>query len=375
LRSHRSLPPQRAGKEAAAGSPLWWGFRAFRGKALRRGGVVCLISCALCLFAQEGIPNFRVDVKLVTVIATVKDKYGAPAGELEKEDFTVLASGVPQEIAVFERQTGRPLSVILLFDSSPSVAKELKFEQDSAVRFIRSLLGSGANPEDRIAVLQFSEYVREVQGFTASPDRLEKAVLSIRTSGGTSMYDALYLAAHSLEGRRGRRVIVIITDGGDTTSSIGFSEALEAAQLADAVVYSIIVVPVTSDAGRNLGGENALKTMSASTGGLAFVQYDERDLDRAFRQIERDLRLQYVIGFYPRGVPPSPERFHRLEVRVNRPDMKVLARTGYFSGPDPERDGSYSAPVAIGGATPRQRSAPATAPRKKKDGQSQRSIP
>jgi len=281
--------------------------------------------------AQQEAASFRVDVKLVTVVATVKNSKGVPTGDLERGDFTVLAGGVRQDIAVFERQTDRPLSVALLFDSSPSVAKELKFEQEAALRFARSLLRSGANPADRIAVFRFSDYVKEVQGFTASIERLEKAVLSIRPEGGTSVYDALYLAAKRLEKREGRKVIVIITDGGDTTSSIKFAEALEAVQLSDAVVYSIIVVPVTSDAGRNLGGEHALITMSKSTGGLSFRQHAERDLDQAFHQIERDLRLQYLVAFYPRGVPEGPDRFHRIEVQVNRPDARVLARSGYFS--------------------------------------------
>src|SRR5262249_3229310 len=119
-------------------------------------------------------------------------------------------------------------------------------------------------------------------------------------------------------------------------------------------VYSIIVVPITSDAGRNLGGENALKTMSASTGGLAFRQYSERDLDKTFRQIERDLRVQYLLGFYPRGIPSGPERFHRIEVQVNCPSCKVLARSGFFSGPETTRALSQ-APVSMEGAPPRER--------------------
>ena len=338
----------------------------------------CLLPFASCLlpscFAQENSTTFHVDVKLVTVIATVKNMSGLPVGDLEREDFAVLVDGVEQPIAVFERQTDRPLSVVLLFDSSPSVAKELKFEQEAAVRFVRNLLGPGAHAADRIAVYRFSDYVDEVQGFTASAPLLEKAVLSIRTHGGTSMYDALYLAGQKLEKREGRKVIVIITDGGDTTSTIRFAQALEGVQLADAVVYSIIVVPITSDAGRNLGGENALKTLSASTGGFAVLQYSERDLDHTFRQIERDLRLQYVIGFYPRGIPPGPERFHHIELKVNRPGARVLARTGYFSGPDADRTFNLSPAVKLEGAASREQRSPNPG-RKHEKKPTQRSIP
>jgi Ca-activated chloride channel family protein len=291
--------------------------------------VALLVSACRLAPAQEE-PAFRVDVRLVNVVATVKNLQDAPVGDLEKEDFTLLAAGVPQRISIFERQTDRPLSVALLFDASASVAKELKFAREAAMRFIRNLLGGGANPGDRIAIYRFSHDVEEILGFAASLERLEKAVQSIQISGGTSVYDAFYLAARRLEGRQGRKVIVIITDGGDTTSSTTFHQALEAAQLADAVIYSIIVVPITSDAGRNLGGENALRTMSASTGGLAFMQYSDQDMDLTFREIERDLRIQYLIGFYPQGLPATKERFRKIELRVNRPGLRVLARSGFY---------------------------------------------
>lgn len=283
--------------------------------------------------AQE-TATFSVDVRLVNVIATVKDPSGKPVGDLEKKNFRVAAGGAPQEIAVFERHTDRPISVALLFDASLSVAKELKFEQDAAMRFLRSLLGSGANPLDAVAIYRFSSFVDKMQSFTGSLQRLREAVYLIRPESGTSVYDALYLAAEDLNGREGRKVIIIITDGGDTTSSTTYQEALEALHLADAVLYSIIVVPITSDAGRNLGGEHALRTLSGGTGGLWFRQHADKDLDEAFRQILRDLRLQYLIGFYPRGLPPGGGRFHRLEVEVDRPGVRVLARTGFFTPPE-----------------------------------------
>ena len=261
---------------------------------LRLSAWAALAAAGLCAQDQRDAPSFRADVRLVTVLATVKDARGAVVGGLEREDFTVMAAGAPQRIAVFERQTDRPLSVVMLFDSSPSVTKERRFEQDSALRFLRSLLSKGANPADRAAVYAFSSHVDQVQGFTASLARLEKAVLGIQPAAGTSVYDALYLAAHSLERREGRRVIVVITDGEDTTSDIDFAQAQEACQRADVALYGVVVVPVTVDAGRNLRGENALKAMSAATGGMAFVQHQGSDLDESFRRIERELRTQYL---------------------------------------------------------------------------------
>ncbi len=311
----------------------------------------------LCLqHPGEAQATFRVDVGLVNVLTTVKDARGGIVADLEKEDFTILAAGVPQQIAVFERQTDRPLSVMLLFDSSPSVTKERKFEQDAALRFVRNLLGRGANPADRVAVLSFSSYVNEVQGFTRTLQRLEKALLAIVPSPGTSVYDALYLAAEKLDDREGRRVIIIITDGEDTTSNISFAEAQEGCQKRDVVVYSIVVVPITADAGRNLGGENALRTLSAATGGLAFIQHRGDDLDAAFRRIERELRTQYLLAFYPRGLPPATGRFRRLEVQVGRPNLRVLSRTGYYA-PAEEATGSIlPSTVEIQARPPRERS-------------------
>lgn len=289
-----------------------------------------VVGLAAVAAAQE-TPTFSVDVKLVNVIATVKDSGGRPLGDLEKENFRLSAAGVPQQIAVFERQTDRPLSVALLFDASLSVAKELRFEQEAALRFVRSLLGEGAHPSDQVAVFSFSSYVDQVERFTASLERLRAAVYSIKPESGTSVYDALYLAAERLEKREGRKVIIIVTDGGDTTSNASYQEALQAVQLADGVVYSIIVVPITSDAGRNLGGENALKTISGATGGLWFREHADKDLDQAFQQIRRDLRVQYLLGFYPQGVPAGAGKFHRIEIQVDRAGVRVLARSGFFT--------------------------------------------
>ena len=298
-----------------------------------------LVLLAVAAPAQE-TPTFQVDVRLVNVIATVKDSSGRPIGELERANFRMLAGGVVQEIAVFERQTDRPLSVAVLFDASLSVAKELRFEQEAALRFLRNLLGKGAHPADRVAVYSFSSFVDQLVTFTAAHKRLEDAVYSIRPESGTSVYDALQLAADGLEKREGRKVIIIITDGGDTTSATSYHQALEAVQLADAVVYSMIVVPITSDAGRNLGGEHALRTISAATGGLWFRQHADRDLDAAFQQVLRDLRVQYLLSFYPRGVAPAPGSFQRIEVQVDRPGVQVLARNGYYTpseGPSANR--------------------------------------
>ena len=123
---------------------------------------------------------------------------------------------------------------------------------------------------------------------------------------------------------------MIVTDGGDTTSHTDFQRAVEAAELADAVIYPVLVVPITNEAGRNIGGENALTTLAQRTGGRVFEPSLGAALDQAFDQIVRDLRTQYLIGFYPRNVPLTKDRFHALRVTVTDPRLEVKARSGYY---------------------------------------------
>jgi Ca-activated chloride channel family protein len=278
-------------------------------------------------FAQQ--PTFRSEVKLVRLFVTVKDPSGAPTSNLNKPDFRVHDNGVEQTVSIFERQTELPLSVAVLVDVSGSTAKDLKSELDSVHRFLRAFLREG-NPDDRAALYSFNWQVVLNAAYTRNLDRLESALRKLKGEGGTSMYDAIYLASREIEERQGRHAMIIVTDGGDTTSNRDFHQALEAAHVADAVLFPIVIVPITNDAGRNIGGENALTTLAAGTGGRNFSPTLGSELDEAFQEILRDLRTQYLVGYYPKGIPPSKDRFHRVRVTVNRPNLRVLTRTGYY---------------------------------------------
>ncbi len=295
---------------------------------MRRLPLAVSLALALVLLGQEE-PLLRVNVRLVRILATARNAAGALVGSLNKEEFTVLDNGVPQQIAVFERHTEQPLSVALLVDNSGSTAKDLKFEVDSVTRFLRRLFGEG-NSKDSVALYSFNYQVVKQNHFTRNPGSLEHSLKLLHGEGGTSLYDAIYLASEELEHREGRRVLVIVTDGGDTTSSKDFHAALGAAQLADAVIYPILVVPITNDAGRNIGGENALTTLSQGTGGRVFHPSLGAALDNAFSDILQELRTQYLLAYYPKNVPLTKNRFHRIEVRVNGPELRVLARNGYY---------------------------------------------
>ncbi|PWU05560.1 MAG: hypothetical protein C5B51_14130, partial [Terriglobia bacterium] len=274
-------------------------------------------------------PVIRVNVNLVRVVATVKTQAGELVGELAKGDFQIFDNGVAQEIAVFERQTDQPLSVALMVDTSGSTAKDLRYETDSAARFLRALLGEG-NRNDTVALYSFNWQVTRHTNFSHSSVTPSNALKTLHGEAGTSLYDAIYLAAHDLEDREGRKVMVIVTDGGDTTSSTDLKKALNAAQLADAVIYPVVVIPITNDAGRNIGGENALKFMADGTGGRTFLPSLGAELDRAFSDIISELRTQYLLGFYPHNVPLNKDPFHKLETRVKRPELRVSARNGYY---------------------------------------------
>jgi Ca-activated chloride channel family protein len=287
---------------------------------------------AVCLSAPgwpQDTTTFKVNVRLVRLLATVKDANGQLIGSLSKSDFSVSDNGVPQEIAVFERQTEQPLSVAVLVDSSASTGIQLRYELDSVSKFFRALLSEG-NPEDTAALYSFNWQVTLLSSFTRRFERLDMRLKQLHSEGGTSMYDAIFLASRDIEPREGRHVMVIVTDGGDTTSVKDFHHALQAAQMADAVMYPVLVMPITNDAGRNIGGENALTTLSAGTGGRVFKPGLSAELDRAFADILRELRTQYLIGYYPKDVPPSKDRFHTLKVNVRGRNLRVLTRSGYY---------------------------------------------
>jgi Ca-activated chloride channel family protein len=299
---------------------------------------VCFFIAAFGLHAQAGAPAqpdtvIRVNVRLVRMLVTVKDASDQLVGSLNKSDFAVYDNGVKQDIAVFDRQTEQPLSVAMLVDTSGSTGIELHYELDSVSRFLRVLLSEG-NPDDTVSLYSFNWAVKQWSGYTKRFARVDQMLKQLKSEGGTSLYDAIFLASRDLEYRKGRHVMVLVTDGGDTTSYKDYHQALESAQLADTVMYPVLVVPITNDAGRNVGGENALTTLAAGTGGHVFTPSLGAQLDRAFDDILRELRTQYLIGFYPKDVPPSKDRFHTLRVTVqnnlaNR-GLRVGTRSGYY---------------------------------------------
>jgi Ca-activated chloride channel family protein len=298
-----------------------------------------LLLCAAAAPAQEQPETVKVNVRLVNVFATVVDERGAPVAGLKKDDFQVFEDGEPQKVAVFDRESELPLSIVLAVDTSLSTRKDLKLELESARRFVHSIL----RPVDVLSLYEFKETVREVVPFTHDLARIDRGIDRMQPSFGTALYDALYLGSQTLENRQGRKVMVVITDGGDTTSKVKYPEAVREAQQSEAIVYSIIVVPIEASAGRNTGGEHALIQISADTGGKYYYASDIPRLEEAFRQISEELRTQYLLAYYPTKRLFDSD-FRRIEVKVKHvpsttqtppieetPLLQVRHRSGYYT--------------------------------------------
>jgi len=257
------------------------------------------------------VPTIKVKTRLVNIPLNVADEHGAPVGGLTVDDFTLAEDGRPQRIAVFERSTTTPLSIVLAIDASESVLRDENLERKAAQHFVKALV----RPQDEVDLMDFSDTVREIVPFTNDVKRIDAGLGKLERGDATALYDAIYLASQRLGethaspmaagGDLRRRVVVLITDGGDTVKGSHYTQALEEAERAGAMVYSLIIVPVYADAGRNTGGEHALIQMADDTGGKYYYVSDPKDLEPALRHVSDDLRTQYVLGYY---APPRDER-------------------------------------------------------------------
>jgi Ca-activated chloride channel family protein len=274
--------------------------------------------------------SIKVDVKLVNVFVTVTDEHGAPVSSLKKDNFQLFEDGRPQTISVFGKESELPLSIVLDIDTSLSTHKDLPLELASARRFARAIL----RPVDALSLYGFNEVVDQVVPFTADLKTIDRGIDRLQPGAATALYDAIYLGAEALEDRQGRKVLVVITDGGDTVSKINYQGALRAAQTAEAIVYSIIVVPIEASAGRDIGGEHALIQLSEDTGGKYYYASSLRELDDAFRSISDELRTQYLLAYYP-SQRLADSDFRRIEVKLtgvsDSSEYKARHRTGYYT--------------------------------------------
>lgn len=278
--------------------------------------------------AQHG--KIKVKVDLVNILSSVLDEHNRPAPDLPVEAFQIYEEGVQQKIEVFESETQQPLDLALMIDASLSAHKEMNFQQEAAAHFIRQVL----RPGDKLSVFYFDEDVTQMPPyFSNNVAALQAAVRKIPDGAGTSIYDAVLLGARALakRGEERRRVIVLVTDAGETTSRTEFDAARKEAVRSDVLLYTVVIRPIKNESGRNTAGEHALETMTDTTGGAMFFPDSAQELDTIFDTIDRELRTQYHLGYYPNPRGPA-NSYRNIEVKVLNGDYHVRARKTYFTG-------------------------------------------
>src|SRR5947209_8548109 len=272
--------------------------------------------------------TISVNVDLVNILFTVADKKGKFVTNMKKEDFRVFEDERSQSITNFSSETDLPLTITLLVDTSGSIRDKLRFEQEAATEFFYSTLQRN---KDKALVISFDSGVDLLQDFTDDPEKLAEAVRKIRAGGGTSLYDAIYLAVtQKLSGQQGRRIVILITDGDDNSSRVSLTETLEAAQKNDVTIYAIstnsTAYPGSKEQER---GDKTLKKCSEETGGRPFFPLKIQDLASSFLDIHDELRSQYQIGYRPSN-GKMDGTFRRIRVDIADRRFKARARSGYY---------------------------------------------
>jgi VWFA-related protein len=316
--------------------------------------VLCILTLAPML-AQEpdAEPTIKVDVDVVNILASVRNKQGGLVGNLSKEQFLLSEDGKPQTIKYFTRETDLPLTIGLLIDVSGSQERLIDIEKDAASQFFSQVL----RKKDMAFLISFGEECELLQDYTNSSRLLRSGLSGLKVNApvgalsptggpvptiyqprGTVLYDAVFLATdEKLRGQVGRKVIVLITDGVDMGSRLKIGDALRAAQKADAVIYSIDYEDPSAYGGGRFGigigggmGESELRKMSDQTGGRVFKVGRKHPLTEAFEEIQAEMRSQYAIGYTPTN-PVKDGSFRRIDLKAADKDLKVQARKGYFA--------------------------------------------
>jgi VWFA-related protein len=303
-----------------------------------------LLLTAAVVPAQD--PVIKVDVSLVNVLCTVRGKNGGLIGNLEKKDFTLFEDGKQQEIKYFTRETDLPLTLGLLVDVSASQERLIEIERRAAQQFFSQVL----HKKDEAFLISFGAEAELLQDSTGSLRLLQEGLNQLRLSvpvgglhpgpvptmqnqAGTILYDAVYLAANeNLKNEVGRKAVVLITDGVDTGSKVSRDKSVEAAQRADAIIYSFFYQDAAAYGpfGGGGGGEGELRRMSSETGGRVFHIDRKNTLEDGFRDLQEEMRSQYAIG-YSSTNPRKDGTFRKLDIRVSNKDNKVQARKGYYA--------------------------------------------
>ena len=278
--------------------------------------------------SDDSRATIRHVVNEVRVVFTVTDRHGRYIKDLKSTDFRVIDDQKPAELRSFNSETDLPLQVGLLVDASNSVRDRFKFEQEAAIEFMNSII----RPRyDEAFVVGFDATPDLTQDFTDNTESLSAGVRMLRAGGGTAMYDALYYACRDKLLKREqkgpvRRAIILLSDGDDNLSHVTREEAIEMAERADVIVYTIS----TNISGMKGKGDKVLERIAEATGGRAFFPFQIRDVSDAFVSIQEELRSQYAVAYKPANFV-ADGRYRTIEILAQDKGLKVRTRKGYYA--------------------------------------------
>ncbi len=278
--------------------------------------------------SDDSLETIRHVVNEVRVVFTVTDRHGHYIKDLKRNDFRVIDDQKPAEMRSFHSETDLPLQVGLLVDASNSVRDRFKFEQEAAIEFLNAII----RPRyDKAFVVGFDATPEVTQDFTDSTENLSAGVRMLRAGGGTAMYDALYFACRDKllkQEQTGpvRRAIILLSDGEDNLSHVTREEAIEMAERAEVIVYTIS----TNISGMKGKGDKVLERIADATGGRAFFPFQMRDVSDAFLSIQEELRSQYAMAYKPANFI-ADGRYRTIEILAQDRGLKVRTRKGYYA--------------------------------------------
>jgi VWFA-related protein len=280
-------------------------------------------------------PTFSSDVQVVNLLATVRNKKNEILRDLSKDDFQILENGSPQTIRYFTRESDLPLTIGLLVDTSMSQVKVLDAERGASLRFLDEVLREN---KDHVFIMQFDLTVQTRQPLTASRRELNQALAFVDTptrnqlrsqyGGGTLLFDAVVDSSQEImKKQQGRKALIVMSDGGENGSEATLSDAIEAAQRAETLIYTILFSDGSYGNDRGL-----MQRLAKETGGGYFEVSKKLTIDQVFALIQEDLRSQYSIG-YVSDRPATISEFRKIQLTIKRPGLVVQSRDRYWAGP------------------------------------------
>jgi VWFA-related protein len=299
---------------------------------------------------EDTAPPIRIEVDLVSVVFSVTDRRNRHITGLGQNDFVVYEDGVRQEIKRFTSESNLPLRIGLLVDMSNSVRPRFQFEQEAAIDFLHTILRPKA---DRAFLIAFDTTPVLNQDFTDDPQALADAIRGLRAGGGTALYDAIWLAAKKLgesSGTDTRKMLIVLSDGDDTASTVTSREALEMALRHEVTIFTVSTsAPPIKYSGKSVDlqnpcevlgqrGDKMLQEFAEKTGGTPYCPFDTIDVGRSFEKIVNELRSQYTLAYTPSNANRDG-RFRYITIEARRGGVRIHHRPGYYATPNQDTSG------------------------------------